>query len=121
MTNRRARLLPLLWLLVPALAAVLPWAWRRAHPSTPSPRPVLPPLTLTGDAPRDRRAILERAAERLWPAGRSTAFPEEGPAERAGLMGEIGLELVPLDRTQGERAVQQAIDMATRPTDRVTR
>jgi hypothetical protein len=119
--KRRAWLVPLLWLLVPVLAAVLPWAWRRGHEPAPLPERVLPPLTLSGHPQRDRTAILERAALRLLPAGGSAASLAAVPVERAALMGEIGVELLPLDPAQGARVVQQAIDMATRPADRVTR
>ena len=70
---QRQWLFPLLCLLVPALAAVALWAWQRGRAPQRSPHRSLPPLALTGDARRDRLAILERAADLLLPPGSTSA------------------------------------------------
>lgn len=118
---RRVRrwLAPLLFLLLPALAAVAPWAWQRWRSASGDPRPE-PPLQLTGEARHDRQAILERAARRLLPPGRRIGFPDEFTAAQAALMGEIGVELLALDRTRGSQVVQQAIEMATCQSERAS-
>src|SRR5437867_4505816 len=118
-SRRRARrtwLGPLLWLLVPALAAVAPWAWQRGRAPQRSPHRPLPPLALTGDARRDRRAILERAADLLWPEG-SMAVSAGGYLLPSGapLLGEIGLELLPLDPARGTKAVRLSIETESGP------
>src|SRR3954451_4066583 len=105
-------LIPLLCLLLPALAAMAPWIWERARAPRHPPRVELPPLQLVGDARRDRQAILERAAERLLPLGQAIPFPDAAPASRAALMGEIGVELLALDPARGRPVVEQAIAMA---------
>jgi hypothetical protein len=116
----RRWLAPLLWLLIPALAAVGPWAWHRWRASQPALRRAWPPLALTGDSRRDRQAILERAADLLVAPGTSLAFPDQRRANRAALMGDIGVALLPLDRAKGTQIVERAIEMAIVPADRVT-
>jgi hypothetical protein len=119
-SRRPAWLVPLLCLVLPALAAVAPWVWRRVS-GTPQPAPTeVAPLRLTGDARRDRRAILVRAAERLLPPGRAVSFPDGAPPSLAALLGEIGVELLPLDPAQGKRVVEQAIAIAMSQHERVT-
>jgi hypothetical protein len=112
---RWRRLLPLLWLSLPILAAVGPWAWQRwrAAPRLPHPPPA---LRLTGETRRDRQAILERAAEALLPGG-STGSLEAATPGQVALMGEIGVELLALDRPKGRAVVQQALMMAERQSE----
>src|SRR6266516_3569828 len=117
-SRRRARrtwLVPLLWLLVPALAAVAPWAWQRGRAPQRSPHRPLPPLALTGDARRDRRAILERAADLLSPPGSTSASAEVYLPSGAPLLGEIGLELLPLDPARGTKAVRRSTETESGP------
>src|SRR3989442_7650518 len=106
-SRRRARrtwLVPLLWLLVPALAAVAPWAWQRGRAPQRSPHRPLPPLALTGDARRDRRAVLERAAGFLSPPGSTTASAVVYLPSVASPLGEIRSELLSLASTRGTQA-----------------
>lgn len=114
----RGWLVPLLWLLIPALAAVAPGLWKRWRAPGPTPFPALPPLTLTGRTLQDRQAILGRAATvLLYPRER---IGLDVPLSRAALMGEIGLELLPLDTARGTQCVERAIDMAASRPDQIT-
>jgi hypothetical protein len=106
------RLLPLLWLIVPALAAVIPWLWQRQHPPRPAPSIASPPLVLTGDRQRDRRAVLQQARDELLPSGRVLSAPTGVTPQQCGLLGEIGVALMPLDPAGGTQAVEQAIQLA---------
>jgi hypothetical protein len=109
---RRRWLIPLLWLIVPALAAVIPWFWQRQHAQRQVPGIARSPLSLTGDRQRDRRAILERARDELLRSGGANSSPIRSSPEQAALMGEIGVALLPLDPANGTAAVEQAIRMA---------
>jgi hypothetical protein len=78
------------------------------------------PVLLSGDARRDRLAILSRAREVLLPPGRDGSSPGDVPLSQAALMGEIGVELLALDPAKGAEAVERAIEMATGAPERVT-
>src|SRR6266568_5742746 len=92
----------------------LPAAGSR-RPAQRSPHRSLPPLALTGDARRDRRAILERAADLLLPPGSTSASAEVYLPSGAPLLGEIGLELLPLDPARGTEAVRRSIETESGP------
>ena len=76
-TGRRSWLEPLLWLGIPSLMAILPWAVRqlKAYPPTRAGRQSIT-LHLTGDERRDRLALLEQA----WTAARPRPLPFDVPA-----------------------------------------
>src|SRR5262245_39182840 len=74
--RRRPWVEPILWMVVPALLAVLPWAarqWRSQRPAGSGARGV--GVRLSGDLRRDRLVLLERA----WAEARPQAAPQELP------------------------------------------
>jgi hypothetical protein len=115
--DARRRLVPLLWIALPALAAVVLWAWRQQHALRPPPPRALPRLVLTSDAAQDRRAILERAADLLVPPGPTTDFVYL--RGRNPSVVEIGLELLPLDPARGAEVIRRVIQLipGSRPQD----
>jgi hypothetical protein len=80
----------------------------------------MPALRLTGETRRDRQAILERAAQTLLPPGETLDSQSSFTPGQAALMGEIGVELLPLDRAEGRRVVQQALAMAAHQPERAS-
>jgi hypothetical protein len=114
----RGWLLPLLCLAVPALVVVVPWTWHRRRERRLPSLAVQAPLRLAGDGPRDRQAILTRAAALLRGSVPAPGPSEAGPASRAARLGEIGIELLALDPARGAEVVESAIAMAAGTSER---
>src|SRR5215210_807967 len=74
--GRRSWLEPALWLGLPALVAIVPWATRQLVSHWPIARtPTSREIRLTGDTRRDRLALLEQA----WAAARPLTPSPDAP------------------------------------------
>jgi hypothetical protein len=116
--GRRPWVEPLLWLGVPALVAVAPWAGRQWSSYRIAARePASGEIRLTGDTRRDRLALLERAWTAARPRSPSPDTPfyvqERFARREAAWLTEIALQLLPLDPVKGERAVEEAVQRTT--------
>src|SRR5687768_5799132 len=121
--RRRSWLEPLVWLGVPALVAIAPWAarqWTAHRPAREAAATVS--VRLTGDTRRDRVSLLEQA----WAAARPRPLPDNlppGTYERivrreAAWLTEIAVQLGPLDPEKAapvfEAAVQRVGELPER-------
>lgn len=105
---------PLLWLGIPALAAVLPWAARQwtAHRPAGAARPVAA-FQLTGDLGQDRLALLQLA----WDSARPQPLPPNLPPgvlerltrRQATWLADTAVQLLPLDPSRAEQAAGEVI------------
>jgi hypothetical protein len=112
--RRRSWIEPALWLGIPALLAVGPWAareWAAMWPPRGSSWPVI--VQLTGDRRRDCLAVLARA----WADARVQPMPDDAPPavvegrarRQAGWLAEIAEQWLPLQPEQAQQAAAEAI------------
>jgi hypothetical protein len=114
MPRRRHWLEPVLWLGIPSLLVVAPWAarqWAQLRPAQGATERVS--IRLTGDPRQDRLMLLERA----WTAARPRPLPASLPLttvdritrREAAWLAEIVLQLRPLDPPKAALVLEEAI------------